>query len=171
MKSTSLSLIASIALVAAVLHPTRAAADNWASFRGDTQLTGVARSVLPATPELLWALDTGEIGSAAGKGSGSGLAGIESTAAIWEGTVFVGNLDGYLYAVDLITGKLRWRYEAGEEVKSSPAVEAGVVYFGDELGEFHAVDASTGKRRWTFRAEGGITSSANLLGDRVLFGS
>ena len=171
MKSPSLSLIASISLVAAVLHPTRAAADNWASFRGDTQLTGVARSVLPETPELLWALDTGEIGSAVGKGSGSGLAGIESTAAIWEGTVFVGNLDGYLYAVDLITGKLRWRYEAGEEVKSSPAVEAGVVYFGDELGEFHAVDASTGKRRWTFRAEGGITSSANLLGDRVLFGS
>ena len=141
---------------------------NWASFRGDAQMTGVAAEALPEKPELLWALATADLEGDAAK---RGFSSIESTAAIWEGTVFVGNLDGYLYAVDFETGEMRWRYDAGEEVKSSPAVADGVVYFGDELGVFHAVDAATGKARWTFAADGAISSSANLLGDRVLFGS
>jgi outer membrane protein assembly factor BamB len=36
---------------------------------------------------------------------------------------------------------------------------------------FHAVDAATGAVKWKFTAEAGITSSANLAGDRLVFGS
>ena len=131
--------------------------DTWPSFRGDTRLTGVSTSDLPDSLRLLW---TTEVGG-----------GIESTAAIWEKTVFVGGLDGFLYAIELAGGKLKWKYKASDEIKSSPSVFDHVVYFGDEGGNFHAVHARTGEGKWTFRTEGGIVSSANSGGDRVLFGS
>ncbi|MBI1922914.1 PQQ-binding-like beta-propeller repeat protein [Candidatus Poribacteria bacterium] len=75
------------------------------------------------------------------------------------------------HAIDLETGKLKWKYQASDEIKSSPSVLKNVVYFGDEKGVFHAVDARTGQQKWMFRADAGIISSANFAGDRVLFGS
>ena len=78
---------------------------------------------------------------------------IESSAAIVAGAVYVGSMDGALYAVDLATGKLRWRYAASGPVQeSSPCVHNGVVYIGDLNGILHAVDAASGKARWTFKA-------------------
>ena len=136
---------------------SRADADDWTSFRGNPQLTGVAAGVFPDNPQLLWTFKAGE--------------GIESTAAISAGTVYVGALDGILYAINLESGSLKWKYRASDEIKSSPAVFRKTVYFGDEMGVFHAVVAETGQQRWIFQTDGGIISSANFAGDSVLFGS
>lgn len=136
---------------------SQASSDNWLSFRGNPQLTGVATSELPDNLELLWTFETED--------------GIESTAAVAAGTVYVGALDGYLYAVNLENGRLKWKYQASGEIKSSPTVFSNVVYFGDGMGVFHAVDAETGESRWTFETEAEIISSANVAQDRLLFGS
>ena len=108
-----------------LLLVTTAAADTWNTFRGNPQLTGVATSNLAPPLTLLWAYSTQDA--------------IESTAAIHEGTVYVGSLDGQLYALDLHTGALVWQYQADGEIKSSPTVADRTVYFGDEAGTFHAV--------------------------------
>ena len=60
-------------------------------FRGDPGLSGRASSVLPARLKRLWTFDAG--------------AGIESTAAIVNGVVYVGSLDGSLYAIGLDDGE------------------------------------------------------------------
>ena len=149
-----------IFLIYVLIHPTRhsqASSDDWLSFRGNPQLTGVAASKLPKNLELLWIFEAED--------------GIESTAAIAAGTVYVGSLDGYLYAINLENGGLRWKYQASGEIKSSPTVFRNMVHFGDGLGDFHAVDAQTGEPRWTFQAEAEIISSANIAQDRLLFGS
>ena len=164
----SLALIAAPALTAAFLAAGPAAAD-WAVFRGDAALTGTADDPLPANLQPAWTFEAG--------------AGIESTAAVVDGVVYVGSLDENLYALDLATGKERFRFQAKGEVKSSPSVRDGVVYFGDEGGFFHAVDAKTGKALWSFETDGGVTSSASFFprgsdggkdgkgGTGVLFGS
>ena len=136
---------------------SQVSADDWLSFRGNPQLTGVATAELPEGLELLWIFEAED--------------GIESTAAIAAGTVYVGSLDDYLYAINLENGELRWRYQASGEIKSSPTVFGNVVYFGDGMGVFHAVDAQTGESRWTFETEAEIISSANVAQDRLLFGS
>ena len=133
------------------------AQEDWISFRGDRHLTGVASGSFPENPQLLWTFQTED--------------GIESTAAIYSGTVYACSLDGYLYAIDLQDGKLVWKYKAGNEIKSSPSVFNGTVFFGDEAGKLHAVDAGTGKPRWIFRTGSGIISSANFVSGHVLFGS
>ncbi len=130
---------------------------NWTSFRGNPQLTGVADTQLPDKPELLWTFQVEDI--------------IESTAAVVDGTLYVGALDGVLYAIDTQTGKKKWTYQANTHIKASPTVNDGVVYFGDGDGVFHAVDISTHEMKWQFATDGEIISSANIVGDRVLFGS
>jgi outer membrane protein assembly factor BamB len=131
-------------------------AEDWSLFRGDPQLHGRAGS-LPDKLVPLWLFEIEE--------------GIESGAAIVDGVVYVGALDGKLYAVSLADGSQVWVYEATDEIKASPSVRDGTVYVGDSGGVFHAVDAATGNARWTFEAEGEIVSSANFHEKRIVFGS
>ena len=107
---------------------------DWPQFRGDARLTGVATAALPATLTLKWTYEAGDI--------------IESSAAIADGTVYVGAGNGDLLAIDLETGKLRWKYATGSQIgESSPAVGGGRVFVGDLAGIVHAVDARSGKPR------------------------
>ncbi|MPZ18132.1 MAG: PQQ-binding-like beta-propeller repeat protein [Luteitalea sp.] len=139
-------------------QPQQARGDDWAQFRGSPELTGTA-SELPPALELLWTTDVGES--------------VESSAAIVDGTVYVGAQPGVLVALDLASGKVKWTYKASDLGlgESSPAVSRGVVYVGDLDGVLHAVDAATGKARWTFKTEGEIKSSPVAVNDRVLIGS
>jgi outer membrane protein assembly factor BamB len=134
------------------------AADEWPQFRGNPQLTGVATGSVPANLKLLWTYDAGES--------------IESSAAISAETVYVGSQSKDLLAIDLATGKLRWKYRATDSIgESSPAVAEGIVYVGDLAGVLHAVKAADGKGLWTFKTEAEIRSSPVIAGDRLLIGS
>src|SRR5262249_53416011 len=134
------------------------APDEWPQFRGNPQLTGVASTAVPSTLKLLWTYEAGDS--------------IESSAAIVGGTVYVGMQSADLLAIDLETGKLRWKYRAKDGIgESSPAVHDGVVYIGDLAGLLHAVRAADGKALWTFKTGGEIRSSPVVDGNRVLIGS
>ena len=116
------------------------AADEWSQFRGNPQLTGVSTGTVPSALKLLWTYDAGE--------------GIQSSAAIVDGTVYVGVESADLLAIDLQTGKLRWKYHAKDGIdESSPLVHDGVVYIGDLAGTLHAVGTTDGKALWTFKTE------------------
>ena len=132
--------------------------ESWPQFRGNPALTGVAKSTLPSQLKVQWTFEAGEA--------------IESSAAISDGTVYVGSQAGELLAIDLRSGRLRWKYKASEAIgESSPCVSNGIVYIGDLSGVFHAVDVQTGKALWTFKTASEIKSSPVVVGDRVLIGS
>src|SRR5262245_29492362 len=134
------------------------AAGDWPQFRGNPQLTGVAGAPLPTTLKLLWTYEAAE--------------GFESSAAISDGTVYVGVQNADVLAVDLQTGKLKWKYKAKDGIgESSPAVHDGTVYIGDLSGLFHAIRAGDGKVLWTYQTGSEIKSSPVVAGDRVLIDS
>ena len=141
--------------------PAAAPRPDWAQFRNTPSLTGVASSGLPAAPKVRFTFDAGGA--------------VESSAAIAGDTAFVGVSTGELIAIDLTTGKPRWRYRANDPNlgigESSPAVAGGVVYIGDLSGVLHAVDVATGKAKWTFKTGAEIKSSPVISGNRVLIGS
>jgi eukaryotic-like serine/threonine-protein kinase len=127
-------------------------------FRGGPALQGVAQTTLPNPLKLRWTYDVKDS--------------IESSAAIVDGTVYVGSMAGFLYAIDLGSGKLKWQYNTGGPVgESSPCARGGAVFAGDLNGILHAVDTATGKARWSFKTGGEIKSSPNCSGERVYFGS
>ncbi len=77
----------------------------------------------------------------------------DAPARIEASTAYVGSADGRLYAVELGTGKVRWSYDAGEEVGTTPAVSQGTVLVMTLQDTLVAVDAASGAWKWHHRRE------------------
>lgn len=58
-----------------------------------------------------------------------------STVAIAGDILYAADLSGYLYALELATGKELWRYECFAAIWGSPFAADGKVYLGDEDGD------------------------------------
>ena len=82
--------------------------DRWTYFRGNALSQGVANTTLPEKPVLLWKY---EVPAGA----------FEVTAAIVDGVVYIGDLDGALVALNLTTGKVIWKTTIESGFVSSPA--------------------------------------------------
>lgn len=74
---------------------------------------------------------------------------IRGAPTVFEGTVYVGSADGYLYALDARTGTERWRAAAGAPIASTPAVAGGLVYVTTRGNRLLAVSAATGRVSWS----------------------
>lgn len=58
-----------------------------------------------------------------------------STVAIADGLLYVSDLSGFLYCIDVATGKVHWKHDTFSAIWGSPYVVDGKVYLGDEEGE------------------------------------
>ena len=76
---------------------------------------------------------------------------IESSPLRIGNYLIFGSWDHRLYSLHLRTRKLRWVFEADDELNSSPAYLDGTIYIGSDGGRLYAINAKTGKLRW--RAE------------------
>jgi outer membrane protein assembly factor BamB len=101
-----------------------------------------------------------------------------SSPTIVQDTLYIGSGDGNVYALDIESGALRWKFKTGNVVHATPAVANDTVYVGSWDSYFYALDAKTGKERWRFKTgedrdiynQVGIQSSAVIAGGLVLFG-
>jgi len=88
--------------------------------------------------KLLWVYRTGAV---------------ESSPLLVGHTLYFGSWDHHLYALD-VSGRrprLRWKFEADNEINSSAAYGGGRVFFGTDGGRVYGVNARTGRLAW--RAE------------------
>jgi outer membrane protein assembly factor BamB len=77
---------------------------------------------------------------------------VDDTAVTANGTVYVAtdsaNVDNVVFALDGLTGALRWRAVVPGRVEGRLAVGDGQVYVGSLLGWVFSLDAVTGGLRW-----------------------
>jgi len=99
------------------------ATDWWTAFRHDSTHSGYSTSTAPTTNQSLWNF-TGDS--------------VFSSPAVVGGVVFVGSVDGNLYALNATNGDHIWNFTTGSWVWSSPAVASGVVYIGSDDGNVYA---------------------------------
>jgi outer membrane protein assembly factor BamB len=71
------------------------------------------------------------------------LPGSEGAAAIADSVVYVGSLDGYLYALDLLTGAELWNWNLGIPVGSSPAISGNMLFVGASDGHLYGFVSTT----------------------------
>ena len=92
-----------------------------------------------------------------------------------DGIAYVTSLDGYLYAVNISSGQIKWEYNSYQPIMSSPTVDVSGrrVYLGNHGGTFYALNLDTGSYLWSFDTDGRIISSATLVVNlnTVIFGS
>jgi quinohemoprotein ethanol dehydrogenase len=82
--------------------------------------------------------------------------------AVWRGKVYVGSLDGYLYALNANDGSVAWKVdtitdrERGYTITGAPYIAKDLVVIGNAGAEFDArgyitaYDQATGEQRWRF---------------------
>jgi len=101
---------------------------------GDRSQPGLIVGMAEKTGRIVWRL----------RGPAS-----ESSPLVLGHTMYFGSWDHNLYALNLATHKVRWKFLADGELNSSPAYAGGTIYIGSHEGTIYAVDASTGKERWS----------------------
>ena len=102
----------------------------------------------------------------------------QSSPVVDSGHVYFGSGDGNVYALDAMSGALRWKFHTGDVVHSSPAIADGTLYIGSFDTWLYAIDAASGTERWRFKTgedpvrynQTGLTSSPVVVGGTVYFG-
>jgi outer membrane protein assembly factor BamB len=85
---------------------------------------------------------------------------VQSSPVVAEDTVYVGSLDGNLYALAADTGAVKWTFKTQGKVRGTAAVDQGIVYFGSWDKLMYALDALTGEVRWASGVGGQVQSTA-----------
>jgi len=103
-------------------------------YLGNSQ--GVISAINPKTQEIKWTYKTGP------DPKQPGFYGLPSFPLVdKEGTVYIGSVDGKMYALDK-NGKLLWEYQTdGRITEASPALGPdGILYFTSEDGYLYAIE-------------------------------
>ena len=166
---------------------TRRAIKSDPAIKGDivyfTSYDGHIYALKIANKELVWKFpESHNEKVAALKSEGKDIAGLVEDLKVGEFSysapfidgdiLYVGNLDNYLYAVNINDGTMVFRFKTEDAVTSSPVVENGIIYFGSNDKHLYAIDAKEGKKVY-FKVEtqGWINSSPRIEGDKIYFGS
>ncbi len=139
---------------------------------------GVVRALDAANGELRWKAYTGGA--------------VYFAPAFWNGRVYVGSADGWVYAYEAATGRQLWRFRAAPQQRLIPVfgklistwpvaggvvAEDGVVYAAAGIANYdgthvYALDAVTGQVRWHNATSGDVSSGgktgASLQGNLYL---
>ena len=143
------------------------ATGDWPLFRGDQEGSGVARTTLPANDELevLWEY---KVKGRDGAFKSSPI--VVRNQSSGRPTIYVADLDGKVYSIDLQTGQRNWEFQAGISIEASAAYNDEHIYIGDLDGQFFCLDEDGGLV-WSKELEAPITGAANFYGDNVVFGT
>jgi eukaryotic-like serine/threonine-protein kinase len=93
---------------------------------------------------------------------------VQSSPIVADGTVFVGSLDGNLYALAADTGAVQWTFTTKGKIRGTAAVDQGTVYFGSWDKLMYALDARSGEVRWA-TGVGGQVQSAALVANGLVY--
>jgi len=96
------------------------------------------------------------------------ISGIISPAVALDGTIYIGNSDGLLSAIDPNNQEIKWTFQTGPDPRQSnfygligfPLVDkGGTVYAGAVDGKMYAIDKE-GKEKWSLQTGGRITEAS-----------
>lgn len=96
---------------------------------------------------------------------------VPGSPSISAGIVTIGGRDGFIYGLELATGKQMWRQtHDGSSWILATATDASSVYVASGSASIvQAADIKTGKERWRFKTEGAVFASPVLAGELVYF--
>jgi outer membrane protein assembly factor BamB len=85
-----------------------------------------------------------------------------------DGIVYASDLDGSVFAIDLLSGKPRWSIEADKRLSSGPGVGEGLVVVGGLDGDVIALDRDSGSAKWTTKVSSEVLASPVIAGGIVV---
>ena len=84
----------------------------------------------------------------------------QSSPVVVDGQVYVGSLDGNVYALAADTGKINWTFKTGQKVRATPTLAYGVLFIGSWDECMYALNALTGQMLWKIPVGGEVQTTA-----------
>ncbi|MGL1890917.1 MAG: PQQ-binding-like beta-propeller repeat protein [Spirochaetaceae bacterium] len=84
-------------------------------------------------------------------------------------TVFQGTTDNYMYAMDLETGDMVWKFQAKAPINTQVVNEKGIVYFTANDGICYALNEKDGSLIWQIQLEEPTQNSRKQFSTLVIF--
>ena len=72
----------------------------------------------------------------------------ESSPAVGDGMVYIGDLSGILHAVAVQDGSVKWSFQTDGEIRSSPVLADDRVLIGSYDGSLYGLSARNGELVW-----------------------
>jgi len=140
--STKISIVLVILLLLTLTSPlfiseaeAGLADSSWPKFRGNLKNTGRNEDAIrEVSNNTRWAFETdGRVDASPAVGS--------------DGTIYIGDLDGNLTAVEA-NGSERWKFETSSSISCTPALsDDGTIYFVTNGGNFYSLNED-GEKNW-----------------------
>ena len=162
-----------LAIVALALCAPTAWAD-WPLIRGDASACGYSADPVGDDIDQLWTFRAED-------------SGFESAAAIVDGVVYIGDVDGTFYALRLDDGSVVWKRKYRDEVRvtgdgkalfrpdaidtgflNGVAVAGGRIFATDYNGIVRCLDAVNGDVLWSMNTDSELYAAPNIHEGRVL---
>jgi outer membrane protein assembly factor BamB len=130
--------------------PVGLADSPWPCLGHDARHTGQSQYIGSQTNTLKWSYKTGDT--------------VFSSPVIGpDGTIYIGNLDKKVYALNP-DGTLKWSYQTEGVLESSPAIGFdGTIYTGSQDGKVYALNPD-GTLKWSYQTDSSVASSP-VIGD------
>jgi outer membrane protein assembly factor BamB len=140
--------------------PDKVIQGSWPTTGKNLRRTGSNVEPSPPTdpPEIKWQIETNRRIQ-------------DSSPAVRDGVVYVGNNGGNLFAIDTETGEIQWQFTNVGSVRSSPAVVDNSVYIGDADGIVSSINRNTGNEQWRFETDAEVRSGPIVGQDTIYVGS
>ncbi|HEY3329713.1 MAG TPA: PQQ-binding-like beta-propeller repeat protein [Capsulimonadaceae bacterium] len=159
-------LLALPALLLLLVAPqSRADFETFDQYRGNAQHTGFVDVELSPKLALAW------------QNSQTRSSGSSAPPVIFGGVLFYG-LGQKFYALDTVTGALKWQYPAANDSSTQvagfncpPLLADGKIFAGNDDGNLYCFDATSGKIVWKFHTQANIHVAPVIQEGSLYFGS
>jgi outer membrane protein assembly factor BamB len=124
-------------------------AEPWRVWRGDPEMTGVAKESLAFPLKPAWKFEAAKP--------------VKATAVSDGERFFIGDAKGKFRALAAADGKPAWEFDAKHPIEGSALLVGSHVIFGSLGGTVHCLDAKTGTETWKFETEGEVHAAPNVF--------
>ena len=158
-------IAAGVFLAAVWIGPVALA--DWPLIRGDASARGVVKTPVGSALQELWTFEAED-------------SGFEATAAIVDGIVYIGDVDGTFYALRIADGSVAWKQKFSDDLRvtgdkavwnaegldtgflNGAAVADGRIYCTDYNGILRCLDAADGRLLWSLNTDSELYAAPNV---------
>jgi outer membrane protein assembly factor BamB len=83
------------------------------------------------------------------------------------GTLYFGDNNGYIYALDAVTAHIKWKFQTSGAIAATPTIYKNTLIAGSSDAYVYAIDTATGKLVWKTFVGGGVAEPPCVANDMI----
>lgn len=95
---------------------------------------------------------------------------IGSSASVTDKSVYIGDVSGKLYSINIDNGKIQWTYKTDNAIYSTPAIKDSFIVFGSVDSNIYCLNTNDGKLNWKLKTNAAVLGSPTIVDNIVYIG-